>query len=422
MYRKRSDMLDFRPGRLLRGVVAVLLLSASFVAPAQAAGEGETELDAVKHAADAIYLDFAPFGKLELPRLLLTSGPSGYGFDVFGSTKAALRSGRYHAEVEPDTGEEMVRLTAAGDLEALIEDGEHVYATVVPAAPDTRVAVDFSITKHFVFGLLAMALCLIVFLRLARQYDRGQGRTSAPKGTLQNLFEVMVLFVRDEIARPNLGDKTNKFLPYLLTAFFFILFCNIIGLVPFGAAATSNIAITGVLATFTFIITQVYASKDHWMHVFWPPGVPVLVKLILIPVEILGLFTKPIALAIRLFANMTAGYLVILSLIGLIFTFNALFGGAVGGAVSPVSVALTVFILLLKLLVAFIQAYVFTMLSALFIGMAAEEHDHHHDHGHEAHPVATAHVVEGAAAVGASGDGVPAASTASQNPEPVTAA
>ncbi|HEX7071711.1 MAG TPA: F0F1 ATP synthase subunit A, partial [Rhodothermales bacterium] len=151
-------------------------------------------------------------------------------------------------------------------------------------------------------------------------------------------------------------------------------------LVPFGVTATSNLMITAVLATITFLITQFSASKDHWLHVLWPPGVPAFVKPILIPVEILGLFTKPFALAIRLFANMTAGHLVILSLIGLIFSFAQMFGDSFGYGVAPVSVAFSLFIYLLEILVAFIQAYIFTMLSALFIGMAVAEHGHEHEH------------------------------------------
>jgi F-type H+-transporting ATPase subunit a len=191
------------------------------------------------------------------------------------------------------------------------------------------------------------------------------------------MFESAVIFVRDEIAKPNIGDKYPRFLPFLLTAFFFILFSNILGLVPFGGAATSNISVTLVLALFTFVLGQFHASKDHWKHIFWPPGVPFAIKFILIPVEFIGLFTKHAALAIRLFANMMAGSLVILSLIGLIFTFNSIFGGVVAWGVTPVSLLMTLFISFVKLLVAFIQAYVFTMLSALFIGMAVAEHAEH---------------------------------------------
>ncbi|MEM6785803.1 MAG: F0F1 ATP synthase subunit A, partial [Bacteroidota bacterium] len=224
---------------------------------------------------------------------------------------------------------------------------------------------------------------------------KGIGRTSAPKGTLQNMLESIVLYVRDEIAVPQLGNKADKYMPYLLTVFFFILTCNLLGLMPYGAAATSNIAITAVLAFFTFVLTQMAGTKDYWMHILWPPGIPVLIKFILIPVEILGIFTKPFALAIRLFANITAGHLVILNLIGLIFILAALFGPVVGFGVAVPSILMTVFIYALKVLVSLIQAYVFTILSALFIGQAAEEHDHHHDesHAHDAVHHASAPIV-----------------------------
>jgi F-type H+-transporting ATPase subunit a len=246
---------------------------------------------------------------------------------------------------------------------------------------------------------------LAIFTTLGRRYKKGIGRDTAPRGLFQNLFETLVVFVRDEIAKPNLGHKYERFMPYLLTAFFFILTCNLLGLVPFGATATSNLMVTAVLATFTFLLTQFNGSRDYWLHILWPPGVPTLVKPIMIPVEIVGIFTKPIALAIRLFANMTAGHLVILSLVGLIFTFRNLFGPAAGAGVSPVSVAFALFIYLLELLVAFIQTYVFTLLSALFIGMAvAEHHDHEHPAELSLEPVAddhsrvTPHIIPGTVA------------------------
>lgn len=236
-----------------------------------------------------------------------------------------------------------------------------------------------------------MGLVLFFMTRLAGMYKRGIGRNTAPRGLFQNLFETIILFVRDEIARPNLGDKANKYLPYLLTAFFFILTSNLLGLVPFGATATSNLMVTVVLATFTFILTQLGGTKDYWMHIFWPPGIPTFVKPILMPVELLGIFTKPIALAIRLFANMTAGHLVILSLIGLIFSFAQLFGTGAGFGVAPVSVAFALFVYMLELLVSLIQAYVFTMLSALFISMAIAEHHHDHDEAHHGDEHVPAH-------------------------------
>jgi F-type H+-transporting ATPase subunit a len=197
------------------------------------------------------------------------------------------------------------------------------------------------------------------------------------------MLETVIVYVRDEIARPNLGEKTGKYLPYLLTVFFFILTCNLLGLVPFGATATANISITVVLAVFTFIVTQFAGTKDYWGHIFNPPGVPLALKPILIPIEFIGIFTKPFALAIRLFANMTAGHLVILNLIGLIFIIGRTFGTGAGYGTGVAASFMVLFVYGLELLVSFIQAYVFTILSALFIGMATAEHEHDHDHAED---------------------------------------
>jgi F-type H+-transporting ATPase subunit a len=242
---------------------------------------------------------------------------------------------------------------------------------------------DLSPTRHVTFLFAAMGLVALLLIPMGRRYARGVGRTSAPRGLLQNMLETLVVYIRDEVAKPNLGPNYRKYMPYLLTAFFFILTANLLGLVPFGATATSNIAVTAVLAVFTFVITQLSGTRDYWRHIFAPPGVPAFVMPILVPIEILGLFTKPFALAIRLFANMTAGHLVILNFIGLIFIIRGLFGDAAGWGTSVPAVAMAVFIYGLELLVAFIQAYVFTVLSALFIGMASAEHEHDHDHSHE---------------------------------------
>ncbi len=260
-------------------------------------------------------------------------------------------------------------------------------ATLVPVGGD--LVVDFSPTRHLLFALLGMGILLLLFVPMAGKYKRGIGRTSAPRGLLQNLLETVVLYIRDDIAKPNLGDKHRRYLPYLLTAFFFILTCNLLGLVPWGATATANISVTVVLALTTFVITQFAGTKDYWAHIFWPPGVPTFVKFILIPVEFLGLFTKPFALAIRLFANLTAGHLIILNLIGLIFVIGGTFGSGAGYGTAVPAMLMTLFVYCLEVLVAFIQAYVFTMLSALFIGMASAEHAHEHDHSQD-YPI-TAH-------------------------------
>lgn len=225
---------------------------------------------------------------------------------------------------------------------------------------------DFSITKNVCTLIISIVILLAVFLSVAKGYRVNKGKS--PKG-IQSWMEPIILFVRDDIARPNLGHKYERFMPYLLTVFFFIWFNNMLGLVPFlpgGANLTGNIAITVVLATATFLITVFNGNKYYWKHIF-APDVPKLMWIVMIPVEIVGIFTKPIALMIRLFANITAGHILVLSLICLIFVFNSLY-------IAPVSVAFAVFILGIELLVAFIQAFIFTILSALFIGMAIEEH------------------------------------------------
>lgn len=240
--------------------------------------------------------------------------------------------------------------------------------------PHNAKPIDFSITKNVFSMFLSVGLLLLIFLSVASAYKKNSG---APKG-FQNAMETLILFVRDEIAIPNIGEKKYaKFMPYLLTVFFFIWINNLIGIVPFfpgSANLSGNISFTLTLAVFTLIITNVFASKDYWGHIFWMPGVPVPVKILLAPIELIGVFTKPFALTVRLFANITAGHIVVLSLISLIFILKTIW-------VSPASVALALFIDCLELLVAFLQAFVFTMLSALFIGAAVQEH-HHDDHEH----------------------------------------
>ncbi len=350
------------------------------VSDAAPAEDGE-QFSAVHHSADAYYLDFLPFGRVELPRLFLvrTAG-GGLDLDVSGSTAAALRPGAYaavaeaHGEGDAAPDDEPLVLQSQEELTELIADHEHLSATLTPAAGG-EILIDLSISRHLVFALLAALIVAALFISLAQRYKRGIGRETAPKGTFQNMMETMIVFIRDQVAKPTLGDYYPKYLPYLLTIFFFILVANLMGLVPFGATPTSNITITAVLALFTFAITQFVGSRDYWTHVFNPP-VPWWMKPIMIPVEIVGLFTKPFALCVRLFANMTAGHLVILSLIGLIFLFTNMYNAGVGWGVAPVSVAFALFIVLLEILVALIQAYIFTVLSALYFGMALEEHAH----------------------------------------------
>jgi F-type H+-transporting ATPase subunit a len=248
-----------------------------------------------------------------------------------------------------------------------------VEAKIVPTEAGVKVY-DFSLTRNVVQMILALALLVWLMISVAKTYGKGQGVTSAPKGK-QNLVEVLVTFVRDEVARPNLRHKANKYLPYLLTVFFFILINNIIGLVPGTANVTGNIAFTVVLGLISFVVILFSSNSHYWGHIFNPPGVPGFVKPILVLVEFLSVFIKPFALIIRLFANMVAGHIIIICLISLIFIF-AQIKPALGFAASPVSIAFTVFIYFIEVLVAFLQAFIFTVLTAVFIGQAFEgEHD-----------------------------------------------
>jgi F-type H+-transporting ATPase subunit a len=229
---------------------------------------------------------------------------------------------------------------------------------------------DFSITKNVFSLFMSAILLLLIFLPVANSYKKNQG---IPKG-LTGFMEPLVVYVRDEIARPNIGEKKYmRYMPYLLTAFFFIWINNLIGLIPFfpfSANLTGNIAFTLTLAMFTAVITNFSGTKSYWGHIF-KPAVPGWLYIIMIPVEIIGVISKPFALMIRLFANITAGHIIILSLISLIFIFKTIL-------IAPVSIGFVLFINTIELLVAALQAFIFTLLSALFIGMAVEEHDEHH--------------------------------------------
>jgi len=235
---------------------------------------------------------------------------------------------------------------------------------------NAHTVLDLSITKS-VFGfLLVSILMLIAFGRLAKQYKK----QAVPTG-FGRVLEPLILYVRDEIARPNIGEKHyRRFTGFLMTVFFFIWTSNLLGLTPLGFNITGQLAVTFTLALFTYIITQFSGTKDYWKHIFWMPGVPVSMKIILAPIELLGTLTKPFSLMIRLFANISAGHIVVMSLISIAIIMKSTLGAA--GA-TLLSLALSFFLTLIELLVAFLQAYIFTMLSALFIGMAVEEHDHH---------------------------------------------
>ncbi len=235
---------------------------------------------------------------------------------------------------------------------------------------------DFSITKNVFSLFVCVILLLIVFLSIAKSYKTREGK--APKG-LQSLLEPLILFVRDDIAKPTIGHKYNRYMPLLLTIFFFIFFGNLLGLIPVfpgGANLTGNIAVTAFLAIVILSVVTFTANKHYWGHIIAMPGVPKLVLLILTPIEILGFVLRPFVLMIRLFANITAGHIIGLAFYSLIFIFGAKSIGA-GYGVSVVSILFTVFMFCMELLVAFLQAFVFTLLSAIYFGSAIEEPAHH---------------------------------------------
>ncbi|WP_118976886.1 F0F1 ATP synthase subunit A [Taibaiella koreensis] len=246
---------------------------------------------------------------------------------------------------------------------------------------------DFSITKNVASMLISVILLLLIMTSVAKKYKKN-GAMKAPSG-FQNALEPVIVFVRDEVAKPNLGHKYMRYMPLLLTVFFFIWINNLLGLLPGGANFTGNIAVTAALSLISFIVIIFSGNKHFWGHLFNPPGVPFGIKLLLVPIEIISLFIKPVALMIRLFANMLAGHIIILSVISMIFIFGAISSYAGWGFV-PVSLAFAIFMFFLELLVAAIQAFIFTNLTAVFIGQAIEEahhHDHEHEEYHAKHPV-----------------------------------
>jgi F-type H+-transporting ATPase subunit a len=228
--------------------------------------------------------------------------------------------------------------------------------------------IDFSITKNVFVTILMCVFLFWLFTKVAKSYGSGLAPTGPAK-----FFEPIILFIRDEIAIPNIGHDYKKYMNYLLTVFFFIWFLNLAGMTPLGINVTGNIAVTFALALFTFLITNLSAKKDYWMHIFWMPGVPIPMKIMLIPIELVGIIVKPFALMIRLYANMLAGHIVLGSLIAVVFFFDSYFA-------KGAFVGLTFFMNIIELLVAALQAYIFTMLTALYFGSAAAEHAHEEAH------------------------------------------
>ena len=340
---------------LRRVFLTLLFLSISTsntFAADQAEGEEEPIIDVMGTVLDHDYFK-TPFGKIYLPRIFYWEDAEGQAqLSAFASTKKAVAS-------------ENFELSEAGAVVPV--NGGHI-------------SLDLSITSHLIYFWLSIGLVLFITIGMSRKYKNGIGKDTEPQGAFQNTFEVLFQFVRDDIAKDNIrDDKYERYVPYLFSVFMGIAFMNLFGLLPWAATATADLTVTATLAIITFLITQFSGTKDHWAHVFWFPGVPGWTRFILTPVEVLGLFTKPFALAIRLFANMLSGKMMIIAILGLIFIFADLFG-PIGGYV-PLTAALY----FLKAFVALLQAYVFTILSAVFIGMAAEDHEHDEEGYHAEH-------------------------------------
>lgn len=342
------------------------------------AGHSESKFDAgtmiTEHISDAhewhLWGEHEHAVSVPLPIIIKSSR----GFDVFMSSKFHHGQDSYKGyrllthdyihqnHIEGYNADQVVAVDQAGEID------EAVTASII----------DLSITKNTLALFVSIAIMLIVFLSVAKAYKKRPGQ--APKG-LQSFIEPLVLFVRDDIAKASIGEKHYKrFMPYLLTVFFFIWINNLLGLIPIipgGANLTGNIAVTMVLALITFIITSFSGNKHYWGHIFAMPGVPKPMLLLLTPIEILGMFLRPFVLMIRLFANITAGHIIALSFFALIFIFGEMSKGA-GYGVGIFSTLFVVFMTFLELLVAFLQAYVFTLLSAVYFSAAVEEHHEHH--------------------------------------------
>ncbi len=297
------------------------------------------------------------------------------GLKVFSSSKLKHGDGvaevdgnyykLYHNKIYKTDAEGTINYDTQHGKETHTEDAFGENLVVDDAHPTNEKPLDFSITKNVVFIILVGLLMFLVFRSMAKRYQK----SNMPKG-VGRFLEPLVMFVRDEIAIPNIGEhKHKRYMSYLLTVFFFVWIINLLGLTPLGVNVTNNIAVTFALALITYLITTFTGNKNYWKHIFWMPGVPVPMKIILAPIELLGTFIKPFSLMIRLYANITAGHVVLMSIIGLMFIFKNWIG-------SPLSFLLAFALSLLELLVAALQAYIFTMLSALYFGMATEE-DHH---------------------------------------------
>jgi len=329
----------------------------------------------MEHVSDSHSWHLFGHSAIPLPVILKTDK----GLEVFSSARFG------HEGEEKVTGKYYTYKLEEGKIVVIDE------ATDTVDEDASNNLTDLSITKNVAAMMISMLLMLWIFISVANAYKRNPGK--APRG-LQSFVEPVILFVRDDVAKPSIGDKRyERFMPFLLTVFFFILINNYMGLIPIfpgGVNLTGSISVAMVLAVFTLIITFVIANKHYWQHVFAMPGVPIPVLIILTPIEILGLFLRPFVLMIRLFANITAGHIIALAFFSLIFIFGEMNAG-LGLGVSVFSLVFTVFMGFLELLVAFLQAYVFTLLSAIYFGSAVDEGHDVHNHADDHLPGRTTH-------------------------------
>jgi len=290
------------------------------------------------------------------------------GFSVFMSSKFHHGEKAYHG----------FRIMTEAYIEKYdLDKMSYFPGRIIPVnadgSPDFKTPIyDISLTKNVLQAILSLLILALIFIGVAKKYKRNPNK--APSG-FQNAVEPIIIFIRDEVARAYLGEKADKYLPLLLTLFFFIWINSLLALIPGSTNVAGNLAFTGALALFSFIYILLSTNKHYWIHITWPPGIPIWVKPILVPVEILGIFTKPFALMIRLFANMLAGHMIILSIISMIFIFGGMLA-AVGWGFSIVSVGFTIFMYFVELLVGLIQAFIFANLTALFIAQAFENGPH----------------------------------------------
>ena len=339
---------------ILRSTLILLLM---FVSATNSIAENNSESraevgsynptpDILHHIQDSYEWHLWGSVSIPLPVILYTEGE----WDIFMSSRF------HHGESKVIKGDRIYKI----DHHHIVEE-------------NNKKIFNLSVTKNVASMILSTLLLLLILGKVSISYKR---KKEAPKG-LQSFLEPIILFVREDIIKSNIGPKHEKYTMFLLTVFFFILINNLLGLTPGAANVTGNISVTFVLSAFTFIIITLSANKGYWKHLVKPPGTPLALLPIMIPIEIFGVFTKPFALMIRLFANITAGHIIIFSLISLIFVAsnNGANPGA-GWAVAPISVLFVLFIFLIEILVAFLQAYIFTLLSAVFIGLAVKEDNH----------------------------------------------